>query len=323
MKIGFIGLGNMGTSVANMIAGNGHDVIGYEHNINVVHEINIKHTNSRFLKGVKLSSNITATNDLCKAIDSQMLFFAIPSAFIRKTIEQFGCSIKKDIIIVNMAKGIEKKTFKTSFQVIGEYFPHAKKVMISGPSIANEFGKGMPTIVNVAGTDKQSAAKVIDIITTNTFKAKQSDDIIGIELGGVLKNIYAVGFGIFDGKGLKSTNFSSLYLTFALKEMTNLGESLGAKKETFYGLSGLGDLVATSLSEHSHNRKLGYYLSTGLSHEEIEKNLGVMPEGYNTLVTVLELANDKKIKMPIAQALFDVIEGRKSAFDFISMIEEF
>jgi glycerol-3-phosphate dehydrogenase (NAD(P)+) len=196
--------------------------------------------------------------------------------------------------------------------------------MLSGPSIANEFARGMPTVVVLAGQDRADLMRVAWTLDTRHFRTRFSDDAIGVELGGVLKNIYAIGLGMFDGQDIRSVNFRSVYLTIALEEMTRMGVAMGAQAETFAYLAGLGDLLATSLSQHSHNRRLGEYLSQGLALGEIQERLGVLPEGFNTLKIALNIAEKLHVSLPLAKGLWDVIHGHLGAEQFIfSFIRDF
>jgi glycerol-3-phosphate dehydrogenase (NAD(P)+) len=276
------------------------------------------------LKGVSLHPGLRATAVLNDVVaSSEMIFIALPSVFIRGTLTPFGAATAGEAVIVNLAKGIEEASGLTSFQVLGEIFPRHRRVMLSGPCIANEIAQGMPTAVVLAGKDIAALGAVSAVIEREYLQTSLSGDELGVELGGILKNIYAIGLGIFDGKEIKSINFRSVYLTLALEEMMKTGEKLGAKKETFFYLAGLGDLFATSMSEHSHNRRLGELLARGMSLEEIRAAMGVLPEGYTALKTVLRISRERGFSMPVAQDLMNVIQGEISTQDFIlSVIRE-
>jgi glycerol-3-phosphate dehydrogenase (NAD(P)+) len=325
MQVGMIGLGNMGSAVGNLIAGNGRDVLGWEFNPEVVREINEQQTNSVYLPGITLKPGLKATEDVSQVIsNSQVLFIAIPSAFVESTLRSVRDGLPRETIIVNMTKGIDRHTGLTSHQTLSALFPDNRKLMLSGPSIANEFARGMPTIVVLAGDDGQSLMAVAKMLDNDCFRTRFSDDVIGVELGGVLKNIYSIGLGIFDGKGINSVNFRSVYLTIALEEIAKMGVAMGAKIETFLYLSGIGDLLATSLSEHSHNRALGESLAGGKSLAEIKREMGVLPEGFNTLRIVLYIAEKLHVSIPLAKGLWDVLHGRYEADKFItSFIRDF
>lgn len=318
MGIGLIGLGNMGTAVGNLIARNGHDVLGWEYHAAIVDEVNSHHTNTRYLSGVLLPKNLTATGELAAVLrQCGLIFVAIPSIFIGSTLGPLRHHIPAETIFVNMAKGIDRQTGLTSFQTLARLLPQNRHIMLSGPSVANEFARGLPTVVILGGDDRRELLQVAQILDNDHFRTRFSDDAIGVELGGILKNIYAIGLGLFDGQEIKSINFRAVYLTLALEEMARIGVSMGAKVETFLYLAGIGDLLATSLSAHSHNRHLGERLAQGQTLEAIRAEMGVLPEGYNTLKAVLYIAEKLHVSAPLAKGLWDVINGRLQAHQFI------
>jgi len=325
MQVGLIGLGNMGTAVGNLVAENGAPALGWEINPEVVEEINERHHNSRYLDGIALDEKLSATGDIQEVTErSQALFVAIPSAFIDSTLRPVKDFLAQDAIIVNMAKGIDLRSGLTSFQTIAALFPDNPKIMLSGPTIANEFAQGMPTVVVLASESGEAKMAVAHLLDNDCFRTRFSDDVVGVELGGVLKNIYAIGLGIFDGMNIDSINFRSVYLTIALEEIARMGVAMGAKIETFLYLSGIGDLLATSLSEHSHNRGLGERLASGKSLAAIKQEMGVLPEGYNTLQVTLYIAEKLHVSIPLAKGLWDVLHGRYEADKFVrSFIRDF
>jgi glycerol-3-phosphate dehydrogenase (NAD(P)+) len=325
MRVGMIGLGNMGTAVGNMIAQNGYEVLGWNFEEDVVDEINEKCTNERYLPGMPLHGSLRATRDLAQLVrECGVLFISIPSVFIQSTLEPVRSHFSKDVVLVNMAKGIKRNTGLTSFQTLTAMFPHNPRIMLSGPSIANEFARKQPTVVVLAGQTPYHLLQVSRMLDNDYFRTRFSSDEIGVELGGILKNIYAIGLGLFDGKKIKSINFRAVYLTVAQEEIAKIGVGMGARIETFLYLSGMGDLLATSLSEHSHNRHMGELLAKGFTREEIRESMGVLPEGYNTLQAVLYIAEKLHIAIPLAKGLWDVINGRDQAEHFIySFIKDF
>jgi glycerol-3-phosphate dehydrogenase (NAD(P)+) len=325
MQIGIIGLGNLGTAIGNLIASNGNPVFGWEHDPAVAREIQEEHLNSRFLAGVPLHAGLRATNELAAVVlQSQVLFVSIPSAFIQATLEPYRERINPRTVLVNLAKGIDAETGLTSFQTLAGLFPLNPKIMLSGPSIANEFALHQPTVVVLASKGISDQLLVARLLENDYFRTRFSDDEIGVELGGILKNIYAIGLGLLDGKHITSINFRAVYLTLAMEEITHIGVGMGARIETFLYLSGIGDLLATSLSTHSHNRRMGELLAQGLTLAQVEQEMGVAPEGYNTLKAILYIAEKLHIAMPLAKGLWDVIHGRYSAERFItSFIRDF
>lgn len=319
MPIGLIGLGNMGSAVANLAASNGNRVLGWEYDADIVKAINTTHENTRYLPGVPLHPDVTATGDLNEIFETcTVIFVAIPSVFFHPTLEPFTKK-GRNKLFVDLAKGIDRKTLLTSFQTLQMLFPESRHIMLSGPSIANEFSRAMPTVVVLAGQTGDGLLQVAQILENDYFRVRFSQDVIGVELGGILKNSYAIGLGIFDGLSIESINFRASYLTIALEEIAKIGVELGAKKETFLYLAGMGDLLATSLSEHSHNRRMGEFLAQGCSLSEIEKKMGVLPEGFNTLKITLYIAEKNHCSMPLAKGIWDVIHGRLEADKFVSI----
>jgi len=320
MKVGIVGMGNFGTAIGNLIAGNGYDVLGWDHNRDVVDEINQAHLNQRYLPGVELGDSLSAAGELSLVFSCcDVIFIAIPSVYIHPTLEPFQDQVAGHVLLVNLAKGIELETGVTAFQRVGCLFPHNPRVVLSGPSIANEFSRKMPTTVVIASQDHNNLLTVSKLLDNSYFRTRFSGDTIGVELGGILKNIYAIGLGLFDGKEITSVNFRSVYLTIALEEMARIGVGMGAQVDTFLYLSGMGDLLATSMSEHSHNRQMGIYLAQGLTQTEIRKRMGVFPEGYSTIQAILYIAEKLHVSMPLAKGLWDVINNRYDADKFISL----
>lgn len=325
MRVGMIGLGNFGTALANLIAKNGHDVIGWEYDQAVVEEVNTSHRNQTYLSGQILDPRLTATTNLPDVFDNTaVVFVAIPTIFIRSTLEPVRAMLDHHTMLVNLAKGIDPQTGLTAYQTLQTLFPDNPTVVLSGPSIANEFAQGMPTVVILACSDHCRLLTVARLLDNDHFRVRFSHDEVGVELGGILKNIYAIGLGMFDGQDIRSINFRAVYLTIALEEMSRIGVGLGAKVETFLYVAGMGDLLATALSGHSHNRQMGEYLAQGLSLETIREKMGVLPEGYNTLKNTLYIAEKRRIAVPLAKGLWDVIHGRQEPEHFIqAFIKDF
>lgn len=312
MATGVIGLGNMGSALANLIAGNGHEVIGWDINRDCVAEINEEHTNHRFLGGIALDARLRADSDL-RAVLRQCnpLFIALPSRFILGTLQPVLADIPRSTLLVNIAKGMHPDSGETAFSMISALLPDNPKIHLSGPSIANEYAHGKPTAVMIAGHDPHQLRRVSALLDNDHFVTRHSDDPVGVELGGVLKNAYALGLGLMEASGARSINFKGSYLTQALKEMQLLGTALGAKAESFLEISGIGDLVTTALSEHSHNAHMGHLLASGKSVEDIRQEI-VLPEGFNTLGVILKLAGQHGLSLPLAETLQALIRHELS-----------
>ena len=318
MQIGIIGLGNLGTALAQLLAANGHHPWGWEYNPAILAEITAQHTNSRYLPGVALSPQLTATSQLDEVLaQSEAIFVTLPSAFIRATLAPQAHRLRPNALVVNLAKGIDRDSGLTAYQTVTALFPQQQCLMLAGPAIASEFARGLPTLVVLAGGSPATMLPIARLLDTDFFRVRFSDDALGVELGGILKNVYAIGLGFFDGKQVTSANFRAAYLTMALEEMARLGVGLGAQKETFFSLAGMGDLLATALSAQSHNRHLGEQIAAGQDIADVEAASGLLPEGYQTLRTVLLLAEKIHVPVPLALGIWHVLTGRTTAARFI------
>jgi len=311
MDIGMIGLGNMGTAVANNIAGNGHRVTGWEYDAKTVAEINSKHLNTRYLKGVKLSPRLRATTNIEKALcGKDMIFVALPSKYIKAALADAADCAGKNALIVNLSKGIEEGTCITASDILSKIFLKNRVITLSGPSIANEFARKYPCMVVLTGERNSDLCKAAAAVETPVFRARFSTDKTGVEWSGILKNMYAIGLGLIYGLGLESINFKAAYITRAVEEMIALIEAMGGKRSTVLDFAGLGDLIATSLSEHSHNRRFGEMLAEGRTLSYAEKQLGVLPEGLKALRAAAKLSKQYRVKMPVAGAILAVIDNK-------------
>lgn len=296
MKTAVIGAGNMGTALACLLADNGHTVACWDHMPEVVEDIRKNHRNSRFLPDVTLPTGVTADLLLNHVVrEARLIFIATPSLYFRQVVKESSPFSMSEAVVVGAAKGLEAGTQpglgRRMSQVYAEASLHTADhyVALSGPSIANEFARKKPTAVVLAGVNSHCLQKVSGALGNPYFRVEISEDLVGVEVSGVLKNIYALGFGLLDGMGNGSSNVKSAFMVMALKEMKQVAVSMGAREVTLEGLAGLGDLVTTGFSADSHNRKLGEYLAAGLDYDQaIEKLGGTVPEGVRTLEMVLE-----------------------------------
>ena len=314
MKISVIGAGGWGTALAILLHFNGHRVTLWEYKKNYARTLRRTRINNLYLPKVKIPAEIEITNSVSEACEGQhMIVIATPTQFLRGVLSKFDFRDLEDTIIVSVSKGIEKDTHLTVADIVFDQFPalpREKFGVLSGPSHAEEVSRKMPTAV-VAGAENSDTAKEIQAAFMNSyFRVYTSSDLVGVELGGALKNIIAIGAGIVDGAGF-GDNTKALIMTRGISEMARFGTQLGARAETFSGLSGMGDLIVTCMSKHSRNRYVGELLGSGKSIKEILKSMNMIAEGVETCRSVKEIADQKSIDMPITEAVYEVIfEGR-------------
>lgn len=306
-KIGVIGGGSWGTALAVLLANKNHEVHMWIRNQEQLEEIVDLNENRKYLPGIIIPKNLQVTKDITKAIyNKDLLVLSIPSHGIRETLNSCKKYIKKDQIIVNVAKGIENNTLLRVSEIVGEILPDNPFAVLSGPSHAEEVGKDMPTTVVSASVDKDVAKYVQDVFMSPYFRVYTNPDVVGVELGGSLKNVIALGAGISDGLGY-GDNTKAALMTRGIIEMSRLGEKMGANSETFAGLAGIGDLIVTCTSVHSRNRKAGILIGEGQSMKEAIESVGMVVEGIRTTKSTYELAKNHNIVMPITNEIYEVL----------------
>jgi glycerol-3-phosphate dehydrogenase (NAD(P)+) len=307
MKVAVIGTGNMGTALAHLLADNGHSVACWDHMPQVVEDIRKNRQNSQYLPGVTLPSSVTADLLLNHVVrEAGIIFIASPSAYFRQAVKEFSPFSLPKAVVVGASKGLEAGTGKRMSQVYAEAAVHSDDhyVALSGPAIANEFARKKPTAVLLASQNPSYLNKVKEALSNPYFRVETSSDMAGAEWGGVLKNIYALGFGLLDGLGEGRPNLKAAFVTLALSEMKSIAVKMGAQEKTLEGLAGLGDLVTTGFSADSHNRRLGEFLAGGMEFEKAVAQLGgVVPEGVKAASLVLETLGSSA-SMPLARAIF-------------------
>lgn len=310
MKVAVLGAGGWGTTLAILLHYNGHDVTLWEHKKSYAKQLNSSRENIVYLPNVRIPPEILITNNLKDACyNKNLIVLAIPSQYIRGVIEKLEFKLIKNSILVNVSKGIENKTLLTISQVITNVFPQIKKkqlAVLSGPSHAEEVSKRIPTAVVVASEDIETAKTVQIAFMNSFFRVYASTDLIGVELGGAFKNVIAIGAGIIDGAGF-GDNTKAAIMTRGIAEITRLGLAMGAKLETFAGLSGMGDLIVTCMSKHSRNRYVGEQIGKGLKLKEILKKMIMIAEGVETTRSVVNLAKKLKIETPIANEVYKIL----------------
>ncbi|MDD5043824.1 MAG: NAD(P)H-dependent glycerol-3-phosphate dehydrogenase [Patescibacteria group bacterium] len=311
--IAIIGSGNMGTALAQVIAENGWGVKIWGIEERILAEINSRHTNKKYLSKIKLSKNIRAVFNIPDCVNgAEAVFLAVPSRAIKGVVKEIKPYLKTGQLLVNTSKGLEEKTGRVMHEVILNELGYnwAKNVVvISGPSVATEFVRKKFAVVIAAAGAKNNFKKLRKILATDYFKVIWSNDLIGTELGGALKNIYAIAMGMCDG--MDYTNNTQIVLAVeALEEMKSIYRSFGANTETVYSLAGLGDFLATSLSEFSRNRTLGELICVKGSYARARKSMEQVTEGVVAVKIVYDIAKKRKLKLPLLELVYRIIYKR-------------
>lgn len=313
MKIGVIGAGSWGTAVGILLSKKGYDVHIWDRNKKLLDEINISKENIKYLPGVLIPSGLAAVDELDKCVfDAEIVVVAVPSHAVREVCDNLRSIIRDSQVFVSLAKGIENGSLKRMSEIITEKFPNNKVAVLSGPSHAEEVSRDIPTTVVASSKDKQTAEYVQDVFITPKFRVYTNPDIIGVEIGGAVKNIIALAAGISDGLGY-GDNTKAALMTRGIAEIARLGVALGAQPLTFAGLSGIGDLIVTCTSMHSRNRRAGILIGQGKSVEEAIQEVKMVVEGINTTRSTYELSQKMGIEMPITNELYKVLFQNKSA----------
>lgn len=304
-NIAIIGSGSWGVALAIHLASIGNNIKIWSFMEDEKDIIN-NEKKCKFLPNVNLPDNIYCSNNFEEVLkDVELILHVTPSKFTRSTFKQYKQYVGNTPIIV-CGKGFEKETLKTLDEVILEEMPEARIGVLSGPSHAEEVSIAIPTALVVASKEQEILKNVQDIFMSEKMRIYTSNDVKGVELGGALKNIIAFCSGVASGIGLGDNSFAAL-ITRGLKEIVRLGIKLGGKEETFYGLSGLGDLIVTCLSEHSRNRKAGYLIGKGKTLEETKKEVGMVIESIDNIEVAYELGKLHNIEMPIVETVYKVL----------------
>ncbi|WP_297427289.1 NAD(P)H-dependent glycerol-3-phosphate dehydrogenase [Clostridium sp.] len=311
-KITFLGGGSFGSALAVLLAEKNNVVNIYNRDKNVVDEINIKRTNEKYLRDLFIPKGVTAFNNIEEAVDgADYIVLSVPSHVIRNMCIAIKGKISNTIPIISIAKGIEEDSDKRLSVVIEEELDNPV-VVLSGPSHAEEVVMKIPTTIVSTSKDMKAAAKVQDLFMTPYFRVYTNDDIIGVEIGGAVKNVIALAAGIIDGLGY-GDNTKAALLTRGMKEISRVGIALGGRAETFYGLTGMGDLIVTCTSMHSRNRRAGLLIGKGMSLEEALKEIGMVVEGVKACRAFYQLKEKIGISMPITDGLYKgLFEGKNA-----------
>lgn len=312
-KIGVIGSGSWGIALARLLYLNGHEITVWSAIAEEITMLQEKHEHVDKLPGVKLAEEITFTVDLQEAMaGKEILVLAVPSPFVRSTAKRMAEFLTEGQIVVNVAKGIEEATLMTLSEVIEEELPKAKVAVLSGPSHAEEVGKDLPTTIVVATKEQETAEYLQNVFMNQVFRVYTSPDILGVELGAALKNVVALAAGIADGLGY-GDNTKAALITRGITEIARLGTAMGGKYETFFGLTGIGDLIVTCASMHSRNRRAGILIGQGKTMEEAMAEVKMVVEGVYSAKAAMGLARKYDVDLPIIAQVNAVLFENKLA----------
>ncbi|QDI89938.1 NAD(P)H-dependent glycerol-3-phosphate dehydrogenase [Salicibibacter halophilus] len=314
-KVAVLGAGSWGTALAIVLADNGHDVTIWARRDSQAIEMNERKTNKQYLSDVTLPENIKVTTDVKEAVmESEAVVISVPTSGIRGTTRQLLEADVKIPLIVHATKGIEPDTLLRVSEMMEEEGINEVSddiVVLSGPSHAEEVAQRQPTTVTVSSQVKDAAKRCQDLFMNTRFRVYTSQDMVGVELGGALKNVMALGVGLAEGLGY-GDNARAAIMTRGIAEMTRLGTKLGADPLTFAGLSGLGDLIVTCTSKYSRNWRAGYRLGQGISLDQVLEEMGMVVEGVKTTQAVSQLAQRQGTEVPITTAIYDVLFNGQS-----------
>jgi glycerol-3-phosphate dehydrogenase (NAD(P)+) len=310
MKISVLGAGGWGTTLAILLHYNGHNVTLWEYKKSYARHLLKKRINTDYLPGIKIPKEINITSDIEEASDNKnLMVLAVPSQFLRNVVNEIDFHQIKESILVSVSKGIENKSLMTMSQMLKDVFHQLNKNqigVISGPSHAEEVSQRIPTAVVAASSDIETAKTIQAAFMTSYFRVYASTDILGVELGGAFKNIIAIGAGIIDGAGF-GDNTKAAIMTRGVAEISRLGLAMGARPETFAGLSGMGDLIVTCMSRHSRNRFVGEQIGKGKKLKQILKSMEQVAEGVETTRSANQLASKKGIETPITNEVYKIL----------------
>lgn len=312
-KISVIGAGSWGTAISKLLSTNGHEVTVWSIMEDEIRMLQEEREHKSKLPGVKLPESIEFTTDLEASIRGRdLLVLAVPSPFTRSTAHKMAAYVEPDQVIVNVAKGIEESTLMILTDIIEQEIPQANAAVLSGPSHAEEVGRGIPTTVVAGAKDRKTAELIQNIFMNKVFRVYTSPDMLGIELGGALKNVIALAAGAADGLGC-GDNTKAALITRGIAEMSRLGVAMGGHIETFNGLTGIGDLIVTCASVHSRNRKAGFLIGQGRTMQEAMDEVKMVVEGVYSAKAAMTLSRKYHVDMPIVEEVNAVLFENKPA----------
>lgn len=312
--VAVVGAGSWGTTVANAVAPN-HSTVLWARRTELAEQISKQHENTDYLKGVRLSESLQCSAELRDVVsNAAVVMMAVPSNGFRDVALQVAKYVDSNVPIVSLAKGLERETLQRMTEVVGQVMPRNIAAVLTGPNLAHEILAGQPAATVVACSDEAVARQVQEVLTSSTLRVYTNDDVVGCEIAGVVKNVIAIAAGIVEGMGFGNNSKATL-ITRGLAEMSRLGVALGANPNTFMGLAGLGDVVATCASTKSRNSAVGVRLGRGESISAITESTSMVAEGVRSSLSVLRLAQRCKVEMPITEQVAAVCEGTTNARD--------
>ncbi|HEX2978293.1 MAG TPA: NAD(P)H-dependent glycerol-3-phosphate dehydrogenase [Candidatus Babeliales bacterium] len=317
--VAVLGEGAWGTAIATLLAQNGFTVHLWCYHKEVAQEIRTKKTNSRYLPGILLSDFIIPTTDLAELFNkSSIIFEAVPVQYLRSTLENCKKYLRSDQKWIVLSKGIENKTLLLPTQMLDDVLgPVAHKAVLVGPSFAGDVATEQITAVTLATTDCDFGLELQKMLSNDFFRPYLSLDLIGVQIGGALKNVIALAIGMLDGAGY-SDNVKSFILTRGLHEMMLICQLRGGRPETVFGLSGVGDLVLTAMGERSRNREVGKRIGSGQTIQRILEQTGYIPEGVNTAASINQLIEEFSLDLPVCKGVYQIIIGTKKIDDLLN-----
>ncbi|NLK65656.1 MAG: NAD(P)H-dependent glycerol-3-phosphate dehydrogenase [Tissierellia bacterium] len=319
-NITVLGGGSWATALSKLLSENGHNVTVWLRDEKQCKELSESRINKKYLSKVKIPENIVFTSNINEAVkDAEILLLVIPTQMVRGVLKLIKGEYRNNKIIINASKGIEIGSMSLVSDIVREETTNCIFAVLSGPSHAEEVGLSMPTAITIACENKAVAEEIQDIFMSEYFRVYTNDDVKGAELGGALKNIIALGAGISDGVGY-GDNAKAALINRGIVEIARLGIAMGADIHTFYGLSGIGDLIVTCTSKHSRNWNAGYLIGQGLTKDEAIRKVGMVVEGIPTTYAAYELSKKLNVDMPIVDAMYDILENNADVKETVNKL---
>jgi len=318
-SVSIIGGGAWGTALAQTLAHNGTAVALWAYEPEIVEDINSRHVNRVFLPGIELNPSIRATSDLASIASGDVILAVPPAQHLRSVIGKLARHLRADVPVVICSKGIEQATGKFMGEVLEDVAPQVQCAVLSGPSFAADVARGLPSALTFACGNERIGRQLTAALSSRQMRLYWSSDVIGAELGGSVKNVLAIAAGIVQGRGLGTSAHAAL-VTRGFAELRRFGEAMGARAETLLGLSGLGDLILTCGSAQSRNMSLGRALGEGRSLSETLGARSAVTEGIYTAAALVRLAREKNVEMPIAEAVYSIVEGQLGVDEAITAL---